>query len=218
MKKLMLVTGAHEIEEEFGNKVVKYLQSLPIDIDSLIYHPVSDNEGSHAFSFEEQKIAYEEVQKQINMNNPQLLIDLHHGFDFVPYKFVITSSYREKWLDFTKMAGEKIGPICVEQHAYFHRKKDIRGTTLLQLEPGSDYANLEVLLQICNTKGAQDLFMKYDDKPDISTSRELLTYLIRGEEYEHVVHSTALLISGMCDYALGRLRGQSFLGLFPGLD
>jgi hypothetical protein len=87
--KTLIVTGAHEPESSFGQKVIQDFQKK-YALENIVYHTVLNNKGSRGYaevdwedeeSQKENKVAnkkaYAEIIRVIKKQNPSTLIDIH---------------------------------------------------------------------------------------------------------------------------------------------
>ncbi len=91
--KTLIVTGVHQAEAEFGERVIEKYKELYGVPDSVKIFAVPENKGSNPEDTEQERIAYEQVVPVIKEHAPDLIIDIHNGFKTLntgePYYIVL---------------------------------------------------------------------------------------------------------------------------------
>jgi hypothetical protein len=78
--KTLIVTGVHQAEAEFGERVIEKYKELYGVPDSVKIFAVPENKGSNHEDIEKEVAAYAQVVPVIKEHSPGLIIDIHNGF------------------------------------------------------------------------------------------------------------------------------------------
>ena len=78
--KTLIVTGVHQAEAEFGERVIEKYKELYGVPNSVKIFAVPENKGSNHEDAEKESAAYAQVIPVIKEHSPALLIDIHNGF------------------------------------------------------------------------------------------------------------------------------------------
>lgn len=191
MTKILLVTGVHESEAEFGRRTIdEFKKQVRYDSDLITLWHVLNNKGSSKRNLKEQKRAYQEVQVIMRIHEPKVLLDLHCGFldplyaeiaeigDSFEFYCDIFSNYPER-LHSLNIRGVKV-LFDREQNPLVDKRElpDITGQTVLTLPEHLLLVGIEAYLGCCEYELQLDsLQVEHDISDQIYKTSMLLKYL-----------------------------------------
>lgn len=88
--KTLIVTGVHQAEADFGDRVIEKYKELYGVPDSVKIFAVPENKGSNPEDTEKERLACEQIVPVINEQKPELIIDIRNGFNAEKHNYFIT--------------------------------------------------------------------------------------------------------------------------------